>query len=42
MHKDFIDYNALKAYHDFSGIRLEDNYVITENGSRLLGPEIDK
>ena len=42
MHKDFINYEALKAYHDFSGIRLEDNYVITEGGSKLLGPVIDK
>lgn len=41
-HKDFINYPALNDYRDFSGIRLEDNFVITENGSRLLGPEIDK
>ncbi len=40
--KDFINYPALNSYRKFSGIRLEDNYVITESGSKLLGPEIDK
>jgi len=41
-HKDFINFPALNAYRNFSGIRLEDNFVITENGGRLLGPVIDK
>ena len=41
-HNDFINFPALNAFRNFSGIRLEDNYVITENGSRLLGPVIDK
>ena len=34
---DFIDYNELESYRDFGGIRIEDDYVITENGSDLLG-----
>ncbi len=41
-HKDFINYADCKAFRNFSGIRLEDNYAITEKGSRLLGPVISK
>jgi len=41
-HQHFINYNALTTYRDFGGIRIEDNYVITEEGSRLLGPSIPK
>ena len=35
--KDFINFDALKAYRTFGGIRLEDDIVITENGCRMLG-----
>ena len=42
MHSDFINYPALEDYRDFSGIRIEDNYLITEDGARLLGPAIPK
>ncbi len=34
---DFINYNKLKSYYDFGGIRLEDDLLITPTGSRLLG-----
>ncbi|MDD2386532.1 MAG: aminopeptidase P family protein [Bacteroidales bacterium] len=34
---DFINYDKLVAYRDFGGIRLEDDILITENGSRILG-----
>jgi len=33
----FIDFDALEGYRDFGGIRLEDNVVVTEGGSRVLG-----
>jgi len=33
----FINYNEVEKYKTFGGIRLEDNLVITETGSRLLG-----
>jgi Xaa-Pro aminopeptidase len=36
-HKEFINYNVLETYKDFGGIRLEDTYLITSNGSHLLG-----
>lgn len=35
--KDFINFDALKAYRTFGGIRLEDDIVITETGCRMLG-----
>jgi len=39
-HHDFINYDALKFFKDFGGIRIEDNIVIIEEGYRLLGPPI--
>ena len=32
-----INYEALKAYYDFGGIRLEDDVLVTEDGARRLG-----
>ena len=37
---DFVIYENLETYLDFGGIRLEDDFVITENGSRLLGNKL--
>ncbi len=37
---DFINYNALEAYRDFSGIRVEEDYLITKDGARLLGKKM--
>lgn len=34
---DFIDYDRLETYRDFSGIRIEENVLITEDGCRILG-----
>ena len=39
-YKDFINYDELEKYRDFGGIRLEDNFVITHSGSKLLGIEM--
>lgn len=33
----FINFGALEQYYNFGGIRLEDDILITDNGSRLLG-----
>ena len=38
----FIHYEKLDRYLGFSGVRIEDNALITEDGSRLLGPPIPK
>jgi Xaa-Pro aminopeptidase len=35
--KEFINYDKLKAYRDFGGIRNEEDLVMTENGARILG-----
>jgi len=40
--RDFIRYDRLEAYRDFGGIRIEDDVLITEDGSRVLGPAIPK
>lgn len=39
---DFINYEKLAPYRDFSGIRIEDDVLITENGNRVLGKAIPK
>lgn len=39
---DFIDYNKVEAYKDFGGIRIEDDVLVTESGSRILGKPIPK
>ena len=36
-HTDFINYEKVNSYKDFGGIRMEDDYLITPGGSRLLG-----
>ncbi len=41
-HADFIDYDKVNAFLDFSGVRIEDNVLITEEGYRVLGPPIPK
>jgi len=39
---EFINYDALKDYRTFGGIRIEDDILITENGCRVLGKPIPK
>jgi len=36
-HSDFINYQKVETFKDFGGIRMEDDYLITPEGSRLLG-----
>jgi Xaa-Pro aminopeptidase len=38
----FIDYDAVGAFRDFGGIRIEDDVLVTEEGSRVLGPGIPR
>jgi Xaa-Pro aminopeptidase len=35
---DFIDYDALAAYRNFGGLRIEEDFLVTAEGSRRLGP----
>jgi Xaa-Pro aminopeptidase len=39
---DYINYDVLNTYRDFGGIRIEDNFMITDTGSRLLGKYLPK
>jgi len=40
--EDFINYELLDTYRDFGGIRIEDNFLITDSGSHLLGKYLPK
>ena len=37
---DIVDYNALDAYRTFGGIRIEDDVLVTETGSRFIGDKL--
>jgi Xaa-Pro aminopeptidase len=39
---DFLNYDKLETYKDFSGIRNEENFLITNEGYRLLGKKKPK
>ncbi|MBC7349519.1 MAG: aminopeptidase P family protein [Candidatus Aminicenantes bacterium] len=41
-HFDFINYERAEKYLDFGGVRLEDDVLVTDKGSRVLGPAIPK
>lgn len=38
----YINYDKLSPYKTLGGIRLEDDYLITKNGCRLLGKQLPK
>jgi Xaa-Pro aminopeptidase len=38
----FIDYAKVEDYRDFTGVRIEDNVLITKDGCRVLGRPIPK
>ena len=40
--KDFINFDELEKWKDFGGIRIEDDVLVTETGSRILGKPIPK
>jgi Xaa-Pro aminopeptidase len=37
-HRDFIDYDELEKWRGFGGVRNEEDYLITAEGARRLGP----
>ena len=37
LYKGIVDYDALDAYRDFGGIRIEDDLLVTQTGCRFLG-----
>lgn len=40
-HTNYINYGKLSIYRDFGGIRVEDNFLITESGFQLLGEPLE-
>jgi len=38
----YINYDMVKKYEDFGGVRIEDDVLVTESGYRVLGKEIPK
>ncbi len=42
LYSEFICYERVEDYRFFGGIRIEDDVLITETGSRVLGPPIPK
>jgi len=41
-HEQFINYDQLEKYRSFGGVRIEDDVLITDTGSRVLGTPIPK
>jgi len=39
---EFINYDKVEDYRSFGGIRIEDDILVTEDGSRILGKPIPK
>jgi Xaa-Pro aminopeptidase len=42
LHSSFINYDKVETYKDFSGVRIEDNILVTKDGCRVLGKPIPK
>ncbi|MBW1891720.1 MAG: aminopeptidase P family protein, partial [Deltaproteobacteria bacterium] len=38
----FIDYEKVETFKGFGGVRIEDNVLVTDNGTRVLGKSIPK
>ncbi len=39
---DFINYDKVESYKDFGGVRIEDDVLITDRGSSILGKPVPK
>ena len=40
LYKGIVNYDALDAYRDFGGIRIEDDVLVTGTGSRFIGDKL--
>ncbi|WP_372653871.1 aminopeptidase P family protein [Draconibacterium sp.] len=40
VNKDFINFDKVNEYRDFGGIRLEDDILVTETGSQIIGERV--
>ena len=41
-HAQFINYDQVEKYREFGGVRIEDDVLITDSGSKVLGTPIPK
>lgn len=41
-HMDFVNYHEVEKFKDFGGIRVEEDFLITDSGSQLLGDPLAK
>lgn len=41
-HEDFINYAQVEQFKNFGGIRIEEDFLVTDSGSKLLGPPLVK
>ncbi len=42
LHNRFIDFKKAHEFTSVSGVRLEDDVLVTQNGNRVLGPHIPR
>ncbi len=42
LHKGFLNYDKIKEFRKFGGIRIEDNILVTSTSAHVLGPGIPK
>ena len=42
MFRDFIRYDKLRSFQHEGGCRIEDNFLITDTGSRMLGAKVPR
>jgi len=42
LHSDFINFDKLEEYKDFGGVRIEEDFLITNDGCRRLGKPVPK
>lgn len=40
LYKGIVNYDALDAYRDFGGVRIEDDLLVTDSGCRMMGERI--
>ena len=41
-YQQFLNYDKIEEYRHFGGIRIEDDILVTADGSRVLGKPIPK
>jgi len=42
LHKEYIDYDELEKWRNCGGMRIEEDWLVTAEGARPLGPAFDK